>query len=113
MNNLLDARNLRVQYGQIVALKGVSLYVAPGEAVALVGANGAGKTTLIKTIVGLCVQPAANYFSMAMMSGPSRHIDGSGSASVTHRKASRVFPGLSVRENLEVASFETGAKPAD
>ena len=42
-----------MQYGEIAALNGLSLYVCPGEAVALVGANGAGKTTLIKSIIGL------------------------------------------------------------
>jgi branched-chain amino acid transport system ATP-binding protein len=108
MNNLLDGRNLRVQYGQIIALNGVSLHVAPGEAVALVGANGAGKTTLIKTIVGL-LRPA----------GGELLFDGLDVRTIkTHRRARlgigyapegrRVFPGLSVRENLEVASFERG-----
>lgn len=105
MNNLLDARGLRVQYGQIVALNGVSLHVAPGEAVALVGANGAGKTTLIKTIVGLLHS-----------SGGELLFDGTDVRTVKpHRRirlgigyapeGRRVFPGLSVRENLEVASF--------
>lgn len=108
MNNLLDARNLRVQYGQIVALNGVSFYVAPGEAVALVGANGAGKTTLIKTIVGLLRATEGELL-----------FDGHDVRSIkTHRRVRlgigyapegrRVFPGLSVRENLEVASFDDG-----
>ena len=110
MKHLLEARNLRVQYGQIVALKGLSFQVATGEAVALVGANGAGKTTLIKTIVGL-LQPA----------GGELLFDGHDIRTVkTHRRARlgigyapegrRVFPGLSVRENLEVASFANGAE---
>jgi branched-chain amino acid transport system ATP-binding protein len=110
MKNLLEARNLRVQYGQIVALNGLSFHVAPGEAVALVGANGAGKTTLIKTIIGL-LRPADGQLLF----------DGSDIRTVkTHRRAHlgigyapegrRVFPGLSVRENLEVASFVNGAE---
>lgn len=108
MNNLLDARNLRVDYGQIVALNGISFHVAQGEAVALVGANGAGKTTLIKAIIGL-LRPA----------GGELLFDGYDVRTIkTHRRARlgigyapegrRVFPGLSVRENLEVASFEGG-----
>jgi branched-chain amino acid transport system ATP-binding protein len=106
MNNLLDARSLGVRYGQIAALKGVSLHVAPGEAIALVGANGAGKTTLIKTIIGL-LKPVQGELLF----------DGHDVRTVkTHRRARlgigyvpegrRVFPGLSVRENLEVASYE-------
>jgi branched-chain amino acid transport system ATP-binding protein len=108
MNNLLDTRNLGVRYGQIAALKGVSLHVAPGEAIALVGANGAGKTTLIKTIIGL-LRPVNGELLF----------DGHDVRAVkTHRRARlgigyvpegrRVFPGLSVRENLEVASYEGG-----
>jgi branched-chain amino acid transport system ATP-binding protein len=108
MKNLLEARNLRVQYGQIVALNGLSFYVGPGEAVALVGANGAGKTTLIKTIIGLLQSAEGELL-----------FDGHDLRSIkAHRRARlgigyapegrRVFPGLSVRENLEVASFGNG-----
>jgi branched-chain amino acid transport system ATP-binding protein len=108
MNSLLDVRNLRVQYGQIVALNEVSFHVGPGEAVALVGANGAGKTTLIKAITGL----------LRLTQGELR-FDGRDIKTVrTDRRARlgigyapegrRVFPGLTVRENLEVASFDAG-----
>jgi branched-chain amino acid transport system ATP-binding protein len=108
MNALLDVRNLRVQYGQIVALNGVSFHVGPGEAVALVGANGAGKTTLIKAITGLLRLAQGELL-----------FDGHDIRTIrTHRRARlgigyapegrRVFPGLTVRENLEVASFATG-----
>jgi branched-chain amino acid transport system ATP-binding protein len=110
MKFLLEARNLRVQYGQIVALNGLSFNVALGEAVALVGANGAGKTTLIKTIIGL-LRPSDGELLF----------DGHDIRTVkTHRRARlgigyapegrRVFPGLSVRENLEVASFVSGTE---
>jgi branched-chain amino acid transport system ATP-binding protein len=108
MNALLDVRNLRVQYGQIIALNEVSFHVGPGEAVALVGANGAGKTTLIKAITGL----------LRLTEGELR-FDGRDIKTIrTDRRARlgigyapegrRVFPGLTVRENLEVASFDTG-----
>ncbi|MDI4237131.1 ABC transporter ATP-binding protein [Bradyrhizobium sp. Arg237L] len=108
MKYLLETRNLSVQYGEIVALKGLSLQVGPGEAVALVGANGAGKTTLIKSIIGLL-----------KLSGGELLFDGHDVRAVPayHRarrgigyspEGRRVFPGLSVRENLEVASFATG-----
>ena len=55
--SLLSVRNIRVSYGKVVALHGVSLNVESGELVALVGANGAGKSTLMKVIMGLV--PAA------------------------------------------------------
>src|SRR2546423_1880264 len=50
---LLELRDVRVHYGKIEALKGVSLEVEKGEIVTLIGANGAGKTTTLKTISGL------------------------------------------------------------
>lgn len=51
--SLLDVSDLRVRYGRIAALKGVSLHVEEGEIVAVLGANGAGKSTLMKAIAGL------------------------------------------------------------
>jgi branched-chain amino acid transport system ATP-binding protein len=102
---LLETRDLRVQYGEIVALKGITLQVAPGEAIALVGANGAGKSTLIKAVIGLLRSSQGQLL-----------FDGSDVRSVAANRRARlgigyspegrrVFPGLSVRENLEVASF--------
>ena len=50
---MLKIRNLEAGYGELQVLKGISLHVAPGEIVAVIGANGAGKTTLLKTIAGI------------------------------------------------------------
>ncbi|MBA2324751.1 MAG: ATP-binding cassette domain-containing protein, partial [Pseudonocardiales bacterium] len=50
---LLEVSDIQVFYGKIAALKGITLGVAEGEIVALIGANGAGKTTTLKTISGL------------------------------------------------------------
>ena len=107
MKYLLEARNLSVQYGQILALNGVTFHVAPGEAVALVGANGAGKTTLIKSIVGM-LRPADGEllfdgFDVRGVKTHKRSRLGIGYAP----EGRRVFAGLSVRENLEVASFDS------
>ncbi|MFM1937278.1 MAG: hypothetical protein RLZZ320_136, partial [Actinomycetota bacterium] len=49
----LEIKDLRVAYGKIEALKGISITVNQGEIVSLIGANGAGKTTLLKTISGI------------------------------------------------------------
>jgi len=49
----LEVKDLRVQYGKIEAIKGISFTVEQGEIVTLIGANGAGKTTTLKTISGL------------------------------------------------------------
>ena len=50
---LLEVKDLKVYYGVIQALKGISFHVDKGEIVALIGANGAGKTTTLHTIAGL------------------------------------------------------------
>jgi branched-chain amino acid transport system ATP-binding protein len=108
MKYLLEARNLSVRYGEIVALNGLSLCVEPGEAVALVGANGAGKTTLIKSIIGLLRLSQGELLfdgqDVRVVAAHHRARLGIGYSP----EGRRVFPGLSVRENLEVASFSTG-----
>jgi branched-chain amino acid transport system ATP-binding protein len=102
---LLETRGLRVQYGEIAALKDVTLQIAPGESVALVGANGAGKSTLIKAITGLLRpkdgQLLFDGLDVGTVPANRRARMGIGYSP----EGRRVFPGLSVRENLEVASF--------
>jgi branched-chain amino acid transport system ATP-binding protein len=105
MSALLNIESLSVAYGQVFALRDVSISVNPREAVALVGANGAGKSTLFKSIVGF-LRPRSGHlqFLGKDMSGvtPERRARlGLGYAP----EGRRVFPGMTVRENLEVAVF--------
>ena len=102
---LLEIRDLDVRYGHIQALKGVSLDVAEGEIVALLGANGAGKTTLMRTISGL-LRPHAG--EVLLRGAP---IQRSSADSIVRLGISqvpegrRVFPTLSVAENLRLGAY--------
>lgn len=101
---LLDVDAITVAYGPITALRGVSLRVDPGEVVALLGANGAGKSTLLQTVIGFLAPSAGTLtFAGRALSGlrPERRVRLGLAYSPEGR---RVFPGMTVRENLEVAA---------
>jgi branched-chain amino acid transport system ATP-binding protein len=105
MSALLNIDGLSVAYGQVSALRDVSISINAGEAVALVGANGAGKSTLFKSIVGF-LRPRSGRLhflgkDIAGVSPERRARLGLGYAP----EGRRVFPGMTVRENLEVAVF--------
>jgi branched-chain amino acid transport system ATP-binding protein len=97
---LLEIRNLIVRYGEIEALRGITLVVEAGQVVTLLGANGAGKSTTLRAISGL-TKPAAGEI---MFDGTS--IAGLGPEAIVRLGIShvpegrRVFPGLSVKENI-------------
>jgi branched-chain amino acid transport system ATP-binding protein len=100
MMALLQINDLIVLYGEIEALRGVSISVDEGQVVTLLGANGAGKSTTLRTISGL-IRPAAGEI---LFDGKS--IAGLGPETIVRLGIShvpegrRVFPGLSVRENI-------------
>jgi branched-chain amino acid transport system ATP-binding protein len=102
---VLDISELKVAYGGIVAVKGISLRVGRGEIVTLIGANGAGKTSTLKAIVGLV--PAASgsirVFDRDLCGVPTHQIVARGVALVPEGRA--IFASMSVRENLELGSF--------
>jgi branched-chain amino acid transport system ATP-binding protein len=106
---LLRVESLEARHGLFGAVRGVSLDLAAGETLALVGANGAGKTTLLRTIAGS--HPAAA--GRVLLDGadltrlPSHRRVGLGIALVPEGR--RLFPGLTVEENLRVAA--TRARP--
>jgi branched-chain amino acid transport system ATP-binding protein len=105
---LLEVENLHVYYGNIHALKGVSLSVEEGEIVALLGSNGAGKTTTLRTISGL-LRPSEGTVRLRDQSigGLAPHVivyKGVGHAP----EGRRIFARLSVEENLKMGSYARG-----
>ena len=110
---LLEIRDLIVLYGEIEALRGVSISVDEGQVVTLLGANGAGKSTTLRAISGL-TRPAAGEILF-----DGRSIAGLGPEAIVRLGIShvpegrRVFPGLSVKENIMLgASNRRVAKSA-
>jgi branched-chain amino acid transport system ATP-binding protein len=101
----LSVTELRVLYGGIAAVKGVSFEVGRGEIVALIGANGAGKTSVLKAIVGLV--PAAGgtvrLFGQVANAIPTHRRTALGATLVPEGRA--IFAGMTVRENLELGAF--------
>jgi branched-chain amino acid transport system ATP-binding protein len=102
---LLELENVTLAYGRIQALHGISLNVAEGEIVALIGANGAGKSTTMRAISGL--RPVAQgsikfdgqditklRADLRVVRGVSQSPEGRG-----------IFPGMTVRENLEMGAY--------
>lgn len=97
---MLNIENLHVYYGGIHALKGISLKVAEGKIVTLIGANGAGKSTTLRTISGI-VRPREGRITFEgkdMTRLPAYEIVGMGIAMVPEGR--RVFTNLTVMENL-------------
>jgi branched-chain amino acid transport system ATP-binding protein len=97
---MLKVENLRVSYGHIEALKGISFAVETGEIVALIGSNGAGKTTTLSAISGL-LRPSGGrivWNGEEIQATQVEHIVASGLAHCPEGR--RIFPGLTVKENL-------------
>jgi branched-chain amino acid transport system ATP-binding protein len=102
---MLTVENLEVFYGDVRALDGVSLEVAEGAIVAIVGANGAGKTTLIRTIAGM-LRPARGRIRLRdndIAGLPSHRVCNLGIGQVAEGR--QVFPTLTVLENLEMGAM--------
>ena len=101
---LLEIDNVVARYGQIQALRSVSLSVNEGEAVALIGANGAGKSTLMKCVMGL-LACASGHIRLAGEDLARRPVSDRAVLGVGYSpEGRRIFPGLTVHENLLVAS---------
>lgn len=102
---LLDVRNIRVSYNKVEAVKGVSLQVAEGEIVTLLGANGAGKTTVLKTVSGL-KRPVAGEILFRGQRIDSLRPSEIVRAGIGHvPEGRRVFPYMSVEDNLLMGAY--------
>ena len=105
MSSLLEIRDLKVNYGGIEALKGVSFDVNEGEIVTLIGANGAGKSTTLRAIMSV-VNPASGTISYE-----GKDITHAATHDIVQRgivlvpEGRRVFPNLTVLENLRIGAY--------
>lgn len=102
---MLKTTGLTVYYGAIKALDNVSLYIDKGEIISVIGANGAGKSTLLKTLSGL-IRPANGSVELEgkdIVGLKPERIVKEGIIMVPEGR--RVFPDLSVKENLELGAY--------
>ncbi len=102
---MLKIENLRVSYGGIEAVKGISLEVPEGSIVTLIGANGAGKSTTLRAISGL-VKPKSGrilYMNEDITGTATEQVVAKGITLVPEGR--RVFPDLSVYENLKIGAY--------
>jgi branched-chain amino acid transport system ATP-binding protein len=102
---LLEVRDLRVAYGQIEAVRGVSFDVDAGQVVALIGSNGAGKTTTLRTLSGL-QRPTAGevrFDGKRIDDLPAHEIVALGVAHAPEGR--RLFHRMTIRENLDLGAY--------
>ena len=103
--NMLKVTNLKVSYGGIEALKGISFDVEQGQIVTLIGANGAGKSTTLRSISGL-VKPSEgsiNFMGQDITNLNPQRIVSTGISLVPEGR--RVFANLTVKENLKIGAY--------
>jgi branched-chain amino acid transport system ATP-binding protein len=113
MTPILEVEDLVLGYGAAQAVRGISLAVAEGEVVTLIGANGAGKTTTLKGIVGL-LKASRGEVRLAGRSVTGRSTDWLARNGLNLvPEGRRVFPGLTVEENLDVASVASRIRGAE
>ena len=102
---LLDVADLKVSYGAISALKGISLKVGKGEAVALIGANGAGKTSTLRAVSGM-LKPVGGRITLRGQDVTGVKAHQMVPKGLAHAPEGRgIFPNLTVRENLDLGAY--------
>jgi branched-chain amino acid transport system ATP-binding protein len=108
MKTLLQLDDVHAGYGPIDVLKGINVTVGEGEIVAVLGANGAGKSTTLMTISGInrCRKGRIMFQGEPIQNQPAHEIVRRGISQVPEGR--RIFPRLTVRENLEMGAFQHG-----
>ncbi|MGM9944235.1 MAG: ABC transporter ATP-binding protein [Lysinibacillus sp.] len=102
---MLQIKDIDVYYGNIQALRGISLEVNEGEIVTLIGANGAGKSTLLKTISGL-LKPKKGSIEYLGSNIDGKQAQSIVKAGISHvPEGRRVFANMTVEENLELGAY--------
>ncbi|MBN8975217.1 MAG: ABC transporter ATP-binding protein [Rhizobiales bacterium] len=107
---LLEVKDLRAGYGDVPVLRGIDLSVQAGSITALIGANGAGKTTLLRTISGIIPADAGSvrYDGQDILGMPPQDIVRAGLVQVPEGR--RLFPDMTVFENLLIGSSSPSAR---
>jgi branched-chain amino acid transport system ATP-binding protein len=113
MSEILNVSQLRAGYGAVEVLRGVDLTVNAGETVALLGSNGAGKTTLNGVLSGLVKARSGhvNFEGQDITGWHARKVVQAGLIHVPEGR--KVFPNLSVLENLSLGAFTRGRERHD
>lgn len=105
MSNLLEIKDLKVNYGHIKALKGINVNVEEGSIVAILGSNGGGKTTLLKKISGLLTgdEGTVHFNGEDITEMAAEKISNLGI--IQSPEGRQIFPDLTVDENLRIGAF--------
>ncbi|MDZ4180883.1 MAG: ABC transporter ATP-binding protein [Coriobacteriia bacterium] len=110
---MLKVDAIHTFYGQIEALKGITIEVTEGEIVTLIGANGAGKSTTLKTISGQLSPKngAIEFEGKSIVGVPAHKVAAQGIVQVPEGR--RIFPRMTVQENLEMGAYLRNDKEID
>lgn len=107
---LLEVKGLHAYYGNIHALKGLTLHINRGEIVTLIGANGAGKSTTLRALSGI-VRPRRGHVVLDGKDITSMRPHDISALGISHvPEGRRIFPLLTVRENLEIGAWNVEAR---
>lgn len=106
-NALLSVRNICKAFGSNSVLKGVSLDLMPGEAIALVGGNGAGKSTLMKIIMGIYTQDCGEIYIEGRKIEHNSTREALSNSTYMVPQEPMLFPNMTVRENVEIGFAES------